>query len=726
MLKLIGYELYKILTQRITFIIIIFLFIVNGGVIFYTAQAPLSENVSYTYITVNEVYRDYSGIDAETLASELEDWLARYNDLYWIDDENNFHGPSKTDEEEMLVYTDTLSDEAALYRTVLMQLESLISYEEYLQDIRNNANQLVGASLFSKKGSFSYLNIQKTAAAYADMEKTVLTVADSSGIKLVSESILTTICILFVVIYAALMMVVVEWENNYLALFYPMKKGRTPLIMAKFLAMAFLIFVFLLFFYGENLMICSGMFGLGDMNRSIQSLYGYTASYLHLSVGGYLVAFFVLKYISVLAAGLFFLLICLFAGSYLPACLINACILATELILYTEIPIHSLWSPLRQINLVSLLDTCSYFDDYNTFNFFGWPVNTFTTAFVVAFFVIISCVVLGIFRWKRIRAVPEMRIFKRVSKRKMTMMIPESLFLHELFKLFISRRALLLLGILLVIQIYSYHDPHVYSDKNEYYYRQYSEFLEGELTPEKADYLTQEKVKLGSVSKQIDEIMQKAINGDINREYADYQVRKLLQYNEKEVAFERAYVQYDYLVQQANVGINVNYIYDTGYTALLKDYRAIAMDMGKLCFILVVGLAAFFPSEISSGMIFLIHPSLIGKTGVAVRKCMAAGIFAFFVWLLGNVPRIYSVIQMYHLQHWNNGIRSIMFLSDMPAKWTIFEGFIFFCFLELMVTFIISGTTLIISSKIKKTSPTIIVMLIIIEIPILVYLLYSI
>ena len=49
-----------------------------------------------------------------------------------------------------------VSENTNVYRYVLEEYETIMGYNLYLQELRNNASKMLGASIFVKKDSFSY------------------------------------------------------------------------------------------------------------------------------------------------------------------------------------------------------------------------------------------------------------------------------------------------------------------------------------------------------------------------------------------------------------------------------------------------------------------------------------------------------------------------------------------------------------------------------------------
>ena len=162
---------------------------------------------------------------------------------------------------------------------------------------------------------------------------------------------------------------------------------------------------------------------------------------------------------------------------------------------------------------------------------------------------------------------------------------------------------------------------------------------------------------------------------------------------------------------------------DTGYSALLHHAKEDVLDAGKLCFVLVVGLAAFFPMEEQSHVITLIRPSVRGKRAVTGRKLAAAGFYTFLAAVIAILPRVLVLMHRFELPDWNASARSLSEFSYTPNGWSIAAWFAVVCLLRLLSVGAAAGLTLLVSAKSKNTIATLLIMLILLELPVCLYLL---
>jgi hypothetical protein len=540
-------------------------------------------------------------------------------------------------------------------------------------------------------------------------------------VKLALEPMITTVCLLFAVVLVGFNLSIPEREEGLYPLIRPTRRGFTATILAKLGCLALVLLVLTLLFYGTNLAISGVLFGFGDLSRSIQSLYGYSGCPLGLTVGAYLALFLAAKYAAVLVIGTLFFGICLGAKRYVAAGLLSALVFLVEAALYWGISLHSVFSPLRQLNLVALLDTTYFFDDYRNMNLFTWPVN------IILGDLIAGAVLLAIsarfcwHNWVKSTPVPAIKSNRHLLRGKIGSV---HLFSQECYKLFLNQKGIVILILFLLLQVYSYQGSKFPVTKVEYYYTQYAQELAGEITPEKEAFVAEELAYYDSIGEQISAIMQQQEDGEISSDYGNYLISKLQPETEKEMAFYRVLTQWTYLEEQLDQGVPVRFIPDTGYRYLLEDGQTTdVMDVGKLDFVLVLGLAAVFPNEYTTHMVSIIAPSVRGKKWVRRQKLLAAALYTLIAWLISVLPRLITVLRGCELSDWTAAARSLTWFSGVPKGFSVLAAMLLFYLLRLIAALLFAGGTLWVGNRTRHVSATLTIQLVLAEHPVALYLL---
>lgn len=720
MLPLIGYEIRKTLAPKLTVVILAALFLLNCFLIDYTASAPVSDTVDINREQVAQVYAAHAGQSPEEFAAELQSWLEDYQGLWWVDEDGTFHQPTQERIQAMLHYTPTIGQESALIRGVLSQVEPLTGYEEYLDSVQENADRLTQSLLFSNENSFSYRSLKKTAQVYLPLYSVEVVAADSSAVTVALEGHTTTVLLLFAMVMVVLELTLTERDEGLLLLVKPTVNGRGKTITAKLAAMALLLAVLTLAFYGSNLILCAHRFGLGDLSRSIQSLDGYMTSPWRISVGIYIALFFVTKYLGLVTVGLVFFLLCICLKNRIAACAAGALLLMAELALYTLIPYHSWLSIFRQMNLAAVLDTASYFSDYGNLNLFEWPVSIAAASGVFCLLAGAGSVWIIHRQWCREETVSQVRN-RRIRQHQPN--ISTSLFGHECYKLLIPCAGCVMLALLLGVQIVSYSGLAAYEGDDERWYQHYSETLTGPYSEENAQFLREEQAYFDSIGAQQQEYLAQAERGEISQEYAYYLLGTLSLENGREAGFRRAKNQYDYLQSQQEAGKSVSYVPTTGYNYLLDDHKSDVLDAAKLSFVLAVCLSVYFTMEDTSGVIRLIRPSPRGENAVMGRKWVVCGLWITAAWAIAFLPRIIGSLGIYPMVHADCAAVSLPQFQNAPEGWSIFAYFLLVNFLRLSGAYLAAGVVFAVSRLTRHPATVLIISLVILELPAFLYLL---
>ncbi len=105
----------------------------------------------------------------QQLRKEYVDVFAQYEDAYR--------------QRTYTLYTDQLETDYALLRQIQAELDTVANYSTFLDEVQVKANQLSAISIFQNRGSdYNQKNIEKTAQAYAGMEKVNIQYVPQKGL----------------------------------------------------------------------------------------------------------------------------------------------------------------------------------------------------------------------------------------------------------------------------------------------------------------------------------------------------------------------------------------------------------------------------------------------------------------------------------------------------------------------------------------------------------------
>ena len=250
-------------------------------------------------------------------------------------------------------------------------------YAAYLETVQKQAELMSKSSLFGgDKNSFSYRNIQKTAADFKSLQGIRTVFGSDRAVNSWTEYhgadwFHLLVMILFVLAFLE------EKRRGLQGLIRTAPKGRKKMTLSRLGILLGASAVFTLLFYGLPLgaaFLMNG--GLPDLGRSIQSLEVFKTCTLHVSVGGWIALFFAAKAVCGFFVGVFFWFVLSFLEQIQLAWLVILGILAAEYLAKTLIAPQMALGFLRYVNIFSYISPTELLCRYQNMNFFGFPVGS--------------------------------------------------------------------------------------------------------------------------------------------------------------------------------------------------------------------------------------------------------------------------------------------------------------------------------------------------------------
>lgn len=674
-MKLFLYEWMKLMQRRGLWLLIAVLFFTNGILLVWEIT---NHESGYSLREVRIVYDDLKRVSE----SEQEDWLIERADYLTEEMLSQRYDMS---EYPYWAYTETCVQETLLISHVQEQVQEELEYVSYLDDIQDQADQMTELTVFAKPDSFSYRNMLKTKAVYGKLGGVRTEIDISDGVRLLTDYRWTDIWLLSAMVILLLGIFMSEREEGLLSLLKPTKYGYAAMIQTKIAVMISAVVIFTLGFYGMNVLLAWKMVGFGDISRSIQSLTGYYASAMNLSVGAYMICFFAVKTAVVLSVCGILVFLSVKTRSSFYTLLFFFGISAIEILFWKQIDSHSWFWPLSQFNLASALDVGNYFASYENLNFFGCPVNHMFAAGIMSVGSIVVCVILTMRCFCTERAAGAGKspcVCVKARQKRFVFWIHTNLWTHEAYKLLVTGKGLLLLIILGALQFGSYYDCTYYATAEEYEYHNYSASLEGKLYWRKELFLKKEKEQFEEIKQQIEDLYMEYEAGEISLTALELYEDRLQISEAKKTAFAQAETQYVTLSEYEGNGEKVAYIEQTGWDKLLgtEGRHEMMANAGKLLLVLSMTIVTYMVIEDRSGVDVLQRVSAVGRRTLTLRKLAACGSYAVVVSMLAFVPQVISVWNHYEMTLPAVSVHSILRLSEIPAAFSLRLWFFLFVF----------------------------------------------
>lgn len=449
---------------------IIACFLLNGFFIFRQGERYNVEK----RCSPQEIHRIYKEIDS--VENKLE-WLQKE-----IEKEENARNMADYARRSTLTY-------------VLESVEETENYDVYLKGIKTQAKRISQSTLFSNADSFSKRNAEQIPKKYEKFEGMSLEIADSQGILLATQSKMTDVLIVILIVLLSYFFISMEREEGTLAFVRSTKNGGRKLGLQKIGVILSGSLLGMLLLYIQNFVIVGSLYGYGNLGRPIQSIDGFIGSVWKISVG---------QYIFLFLCGKFFVT-CVFVGVTIWICLKGKNILRTSAILvlvtgiewgfYTKIPSNSWISILKWCNLFSFIRIENFFQTYETINLFSYPVASVLICSVVGGILCVIFFTQSVLCYEKVSR-EEYAQKKEKRKREKRKTKGHGIFFYEFRKVMWVNGAGIVLFLFLFGYLMNVSSEKIYFSSDELYYKYYLKELEGPMTSEKMKFIQEEDERI--------------------------------------------------------------------------------------------------------------------------------------------------------------------------------------------------------------------------------------
>ena len=582
------------------------------------------------------------------------------------------------------LYTDDLSTDYQLFRELCGEYDTVAAYPEFLQSVQTRAGQLAGISIFHNDATgYDLKNIEQTAEVYAGLGETVIRYYPQKGIYTAISYPFTDGILLAAMLLLALLLVRRERDSGLLQLVRSMPGGRLKTALAKLAAFGFGLFGVILVLYGVNLAYCGAAFGLGPLERTIQSIPALMRCTMQITAAQYLLCFLLAKWAAVFAMGLWVMLAALWARHAAAGW---AAALAVPLAMYGVrelIPATARLNVIKYANLVSLMQTNELLGNYRNLYWFGSPVGLplvewaaaagYTAIFGTAF-----CLVFA-----RCWLLP-------AKKEKFSLPVchktrPTVVFIEEGRKLLVICGAGVFAAAFLLFCISQGMTSRSYLDADEIYYAGYMKEISGPFTQSSADWLTGQ-----------------------GEEFAPMlETQKRIQSGKAPPEALYAYMaqQQKYNVYTRIISGNINgylkehpgawLVYETGYrklfglsgTADLQD----SLYAGLLCAVCFAGL---FAMERRGGMEDILCATPLGRRDTVSAKLILSALLSSVIALSSCLPHLWQVLRDYGLPAPGAPAMSLSEFVTLPGAVTLGDLLIFWVLCRTAACLLMATVTL--------------------------------
>lgn len=570
--------------------------------------------------------------------------------------------------------TGNLTTDYLLLSQLKNEYDTVAAYSEFLDDIQNKAEQLAGISIFQNESTgYDLKNIQLTAQAYSELKQVEIDYYPQKGLYTTLSYPFTDLFLLAGMLLIALLLVRQERDCGLLSLVRSTPAGRLKTALSKLAAFALSLLLVLTLLYGVNLIYCSAAFGLGPLERAIQSVPALIRCTMQITVWEYLGRFLLAKWAGAFVMGLWVMTAALMARHAITGW---AGALALPLVMYgirEAIPATSRWNVIKYANLASLLQTNELLGNYRNLYWFtdpvGLPLVEWTAA--VIYGIIFAAAFCLIFDKAQLLPAPALSWNLSLCHRTRA----TTVFREENRKLFLITGGVLVLLAYLGLGIYQGATSQSYISSREIYYAYYMKELSGPLTQDSVQWFLDQGEEFAPMLETQQQVQNGQLTADalnlyigLQEKYGVYQnilntkIRGSLNYSSQPwIVYETGWLQ----------------LFDLNNSADLQD----CLYAGLACSICFGGL---FSMEQKGGMLEILCTTPLGRRKTVRTKLTVAAFAAVIVGLESLIPHIWQVLRDYGLQAIFAPACYIQEFSSLPELITLSDLLIFWVFCRII------------------------------------------
>ncbi len=658
-MKIFFYELSKIFGNIKLLAFIIAVIMINIAFLVYNEY-----NGDFSPGEYNEIWENLSEMSQSERGEFIQEKSHIMNDLLF-----DYEGVM----EVSFDYTGEWYKEEALINYVKGEVDQCLTYGDYLSSIDESADIMAEMPIFADKESFDYKNIMKTKDDFGHLERKALDPQPSKGILTAVRFGFTDVLAFILILFFLVVLISREKELEQIELFRTSEKGGMALACSKLSAVFFSDIIAIVALYGGSMLSGYLLYGFGDLNRDIQSVYGFFGSNLDITARQFLVYFLLLKLLSCFAfSALGFFLFTLMSGGIFNIAAMTA-VTAAEGALYFFVEPSSIFALFRQINIFSAADSGSLLGKYLNINLFGVPIFSLPVSMAVTVVSAVAFSALGVAVFCIRRQAAKRRLKVAVPFGKHTRLLP-----HEMYKTFVGGKALIIIGGLLIFTILTYNPVKIsYGGISDYIYISYVNQLQGEVTEEKLEF----------------------IESELEEAYKD--TTESGRYRTE--ALERLKAHALYLREKDGLLFN-----DKGYDLLTGGNKQ--SDRYSACFmaVLVTIIAGYiYSEEYKTGAFRILRATQNGRGKTFLYKLLSAALAGFLIMAIINGTEFYNTLSAYGTKYIfapAHSVEKLEAVGAMPIFW-------YLVLLELgrfAALVLQSAVIFFVSSKVKSYSLTVI------------------
>ena len=430
---LIRYELRKLLSGRLKWLLLL-IFAANF-VLYYFYLIPVSpvkeEQELYEQMVNRTGGRDVLERELSTVEAQID--ALEEEAVQRLENGETDYVPSEEEEiRSNVIYK--LQEE---YREVL-------GFYSFVDEVEERSQNLLSFSIFSREGSFSKRNIEKTAEDFEGMRGVEAGPQDGTGLERMQNFPLTDVLLLVVIGMLSFQTFGLEGRSGMQKLLNTTVRGGRKLRLVKITTAGICIILYALALYGSNMWQTGTFVGLPDAGAEIHGIMEFRNIPFPCTAGEYLLLTLLWKAVAACAVGMLFQAVIYRMNGAKAAWIILGVGTALSFLCWFYLPANPVMKIFRYLNLIGIFDTGEIIGNYQNLNLFTYPVELRIAAVVLAVLVLILCAGMTV-----LLPPSEFRMPERRRKRTVRRKSRDSIFFYECYKNLSKQKVWLIFTILL-------------------------------------------------------------------------------------------------------------------------------------------------------------------------------------------------------------------------------------------------------------------------------------
>lgn len=731
MVRLILAEFKKLFSNKIFMICFaLFLVINTAGLYFMTS---LNESYKYELTLVDkfnqeleyylEMDKDDSSEElkymkeAYQMASNIQSASSNNTDPVYVTaiiEEYKLDNPKSYEYAEKIIEDGFSSDDMYVTNLLYDKFSYIDEYDAFINEMQARTDSQLKFSVFSKPNTFAYNNIKKTPLDFAHLKGVEITPDFDLGVILSTTFELTDYLVLILVMLVCVTLFSLEREKGLTILINSTYKGRQHTAFAKFVVVFIVVTLSSLVFYASNLIVGECAFGLGALDRSIQSIPNFINCTIKCSVWQYLVLWLIQKSITLCATALIISFLFVLIKSTNLAYVILAIFFGCEFCFYNFINPMSRLNHFKCINMFYYLHGNELLGNYLNLDFFKNPVNIvsiYITIVILCFLVVpVICALLYskqcIFKGANVFG----GLIERLRKKINIFNGSISIFNGECYKHYISQKNIFIIILVLCCAFFSFNEniSIVYSNGAEVAYSAYLNQLEGELTSEKEEFIEEELEYFDDLNANKAEIESDENLTEDEKNAQLTAINNILDTRGK--GFEKVLSQYETIKSTGDkLDIIPCFINYTIASKLMMDSDRELSSFLMFMIFTVFAFSGIFAYEHKNGMCTLICSAKNGKGRLVVAKFSVVFLSYFIMFTLIYLPYMLNFIRTFGSDILFNSLAFLDSFAELESEITILQAILLESFVHITIGFAVTMFILFLSNKLKSTITTMII-----------------